>query len=160
MRLSKQELIDRYLDARVRYAKRGSRHGWEGRVTFITTEMVTVLYDNGHHQEYRLDALHQNNPSFGHKWSTYLDVINYSDDSDTRSQTVGKYVVVDAELCISEHFDDEESAITFATEQVVDAGQFKKLTVFKAMTVVSTRMPEVVVEPAETSEPNPVDQPN
>lgn len=46
-----------FIGSTIRYIKSGSRQGWLGTLTKVEGERITIEYDNGVVQDYRVDAL-------------------------------------------------------------------------------------------------------
>jgi hypothetical protein len=72
-----KELKANYINRRVIYTKQGQKEGWTGTVTKIFAKQgnrFTVVFDNGIEQDYRMDALHHQQKSWG-SHNTYIELI-------------------------------------------------------------------------------------
>lgn len=156
---------------RVTHMKKGSsRYGWVGKLTKVFKEgsyyKFLVVYENGTHQDYRIDALtldaHKfiNHDTYGYIMPVELarncDGIKFngSDSSHQKAKSdlnalnirQGNFLVIGSFSGIVAVEEREEDAVMFAYEQASESNKYEQFTVYAPRTRVGSRRPEVKVE--------------
>ena len=154
------KLVKEYNGKRVVYSKSGSRSGWRGKVAKIDypSLRVTIAYDNGVIQDYHHSAIDGDEryltvtsvpmPAAPVAPAQFVPTTNEV-MSDERHRP---YLVANMSGRVLESFDTEESAVSFASEQVLDAKGFIKLHIFKSVLTVQPKRVKVIVEKVNASE--------